>query len=480
VTRYIATALFSAGILGLLFLDRDRKSRPSAAIWIPVIWIFLGGSRQVSQWLAGGVEFVDSPDQYLEGSPLDRMILAGLMTAGLSVLVTRGRRTALAIASNTPLVLFFLYCAISIVWADYPFVAFKRWTKALGNITMVLVVLTDPDPIAAIRRLFARVSFLLVPLSVLLIKYYPELGRSYDRWVGTAFYNGAAVGKNSLGAVCLICGLSSLWLVFEALRNPTCRKRQLMAHGSILAMTMWLFLKANSATSLSCFLVGASLLSFLALFKKHSAIVHFAVAVMVAAGLSAVIMPAASTYILETLGRDATLTGRTELWAEVLNLQPNPLLGSGFESFWLGERAEYLWSKYWWHPNQAHNGYIEMYLNLGWIGIGLLALLLASGYRNAFAAMKRHNETGTIMLAIMLAAAVYNFTEAAVKVVHPVWVYLLLAVSAVPAVADMTSPVASREKGSVAPAGDDYAAAMAYRDMHPPGVRGTAWYNRRS
>jgi len=46
---------------------------------------------------------------------------------------------------NAPLVVFFLYCAASVFWSDFPIVAFKRWTKVLGNVVMVLVVLTEAD-----------------------------------------------------------------------------------------------------------------------------------------------------------------------------------------------------------------------------------------------------------------------------------------------------------------------------------------------
>jgi hypothetical protein len=47
---------------------------------------------------------------------------------------------------------------------------------------MPLVVVTDPQLMAAIRRLFSRVVFVILPGSVLFIKYYPQLGRFYDSW----------------------------------------------------------------------------------------------------------------------------------------------------------------------------------------------------------------------------------------------------------------------------------------------------------
>jgi O-antigen ligase len=94
-----------------------------------------------------------------------------------------------------------------------------------------------------------------------------------------------------------------------------------------------------------------------------------------------------------------------------------------------------MWSIWWWHPNEAHNGYLEVYLNLGWIGVGLLALLLITGYRNALASFRRDPRIGSLRLAFFVVAVAYNFTESAVRIFHPIWVLLLFATIAIPDVA---------------------------------------------
>ena len=70
-------------------------------------------------------------------------------------------------------------------------------------------------------------------------------------------------------------------------------------------------------------------------------------------------------------------------------MAPDPILGAGFESFWLGPRLERLWRAFpVFQPNEAHNGYIEVYLNLGWVGLGLIAIILFNGYRAATAVFR--------------------------------------------------------------------------------------------
>lgn len=136
--------------------------------------------------------------------------------------------------------------------------------------------------------------------------------------------------------------------------------------------------------------------------------------------------------LLQTMGRDPTLTGRTEIWNEVLGLTGNPLLGTGFESFWMGERLQKMWSLHWWHPNEAHNGYLEIFLNLGWMGVILLLLLMITGYRNAINVLRWDVDGGKLRLAYILVAAVYSFTEAGFRMMNPVWIFFLLVTTKVP------------------------------------------------
>ena len=373
-------------------------------------------------------------DLYLEGSPLDAFILAGLLAAGLAVLFARRRSARTFLRANGPLLVFFFYCAVSVLWSDYPFVAFKRWTKAFGDLVMVLVVLTDPEPTGAVKRLLARTGFVLIPLSILLIKYYPDLGRQYSVWTGAAYNVGVSTQKNGLGQLCLIFGLGSLWYLLEALRGGD-RGRPagpLIANGAILAMALWLFWMAQSATSFGCFLIGGGLMAVTSLctVARKPAVVRLLVGAVLFVVLYGLILhPAAG--LTEAVGRDPTLTGRTEMWDQLLQLKVDPWLGAGYESFWLGPRTNEI-SRYYQHVNQAHNGYIEVFLNLGWAGVALLGLVMAWGFRNVVRVLCRDPEAGRLKLAFFVVAVVYNLTEHAFRELHPVWIVFLLAITVVP------------------------------------------------
>lgn len=451
---HIATAIFVVGILGLFALDRDRKAPSSLALWLPVAWLLIVCSRPISVWLAtagiGGVTaWSNAPGQYLEGSPLDRDVYTALLIIGLVVLVGRGRQVVTILRSNGAILLFFLYCAASLMWSDYPDVALKRWIKSLGDLVMVLIVLTDRDRIAAIKRVLARVGFLLIPLSVLTIKYYPALARYYDTYEGTQRFSGIAQDKNMLGIICLIFGLAAWWRLLQELRGSR-NLAKLAAQGSVLFMAFWLFHKANSMTSLSCFALAAGLIVVAGFSRvgRKRAVVHLLVLAAVLVCFSTLFVDR-SGGVLTAMGRNPTLTGRTEIWKLVPQVSGNPLVGTGFESFWLGDRLEKLWTmdngllK---GINEAHNGYLEMYLNLGWIGVGLLAILILGGYRNVMTALRRDRQAGSLQLAYFTVAVIYSFTEAGFRMLNPVWIMFLFAIMAVPA---RVAPEAQPSKDAV-------------------------------
>jgi len=443
----IATVVCISGIVGLFWLDRDKKARTSVALWIPVAWLSIACSRSVGQWLQVGptMDSANSTDAVLEGSPFDRLIFTGFLLVGLVVLANRRNRVERFLRANGPVLLFFAYCTVSIVWSDYPLVAFKRWTKAVGDLVMILIVLTDAQPMASFKRFLARPAFVLIPLSILFIKYYPDIGTAYGPWGGPRTLTGVTMNKNNLGAICLLFGLGALWRSLTAYEEPKAKGRmgRLVAHGVILAMVVWLLWTANSVTSSSCLLM-ASVLMLATKFRaviRRPAVIHVVIAAMLVVSASIVFL-GASPDALKAMGRNPTLTDRTEVWGWLFRLVQNPLLGTGFESFWLGPRLAKLWSIYWWHPNEAHNGYIEIYLNLGWLGIALLAVVIATGYRAISASYRRNMPLANLGLPLFLVGMTYNFTEAAFfKMLHPVWIFFLLAiVSASPVLYRKTQP----------------------------------------
>jgi len=458
-------ALFAAYGLIAWLLRRDVKRRPgvSHAVWIVAMWFAIFASRPFSSWFQG--QQAQTAESYLEGSPLDAAMFFGLILAGAAVLARRSIRFGSIVSANRWLFLFFAYCAISVVWSDYPFVAFKRWFKDFGNVIMVLVLLTEPAPIEAIKAAFVRCASVLVPLSFAFVRYMPELGRTYTGWNrNDLMYVGVATHKNTLGALLLI---SCLFLFWDLTTRPAIAKTWawLIDRGDaiiLFLMAFWLLLIADSATSLLCtFLsIGIYVATGLPLVKRRLGKVELYAIVGGVLWYTLDSTLGIAEMIVGSLGRDMTLTSRTGAWDIVLASDINPLVGAGFKSFWAGERMVKLWMVLP-HIVQAHNGYVETYLNGGIIGVTLLVAMLIAG----FYTIKKHLVTGDdfsrIRLALWVIALVYNFSEAAFNQLSLLWCVTLLvivegpvqvraAAIAAPAVAAARVPRASRWSGGKA------------------------------
>ena len=132
---------------------------------------------------------------------------------------------------------------MSVFWSDFPFVAFKRWFRDLGNYLVILVALSDPRSVGGYPHCyFDRLCYLLIPLSVVLIKYYPAIGKSWDPWTGVAQYSGATTGKNMLGVLCLVSGLFFFWdtVTRWADRKERTDETDHLVNVAFIAMTLWL------------------------------------------------------------------------------------------------------------------------------------------------------------------------------------------------------------------------------------------------
>jgi O-antigen ligase len=129
--------------------------------------------------------------------------------------------------------------------------------------------------------------------------------------------------------------------------------------------------------------------------------------------------------LFHSLGRNETLTGRTDLWALLLSHQPNVLLGAGFNSFWSGESLREIWKTI---PGvvQAHNGYLDTYLNGGILGVGFLLVWLWSVSRRIKRSAIEGASFADMRMAFLCIALFYDWTEAAFNKNAMLWLVLLL------------------------------------------------------
>lgn len=429
--RQIALFIFVTFIVWLFFRDRKLRPMTSVALWIPLLWVIIIGTRPISLWFADAGLQAKTLDDYLAGSPLDRNIFIGLIVAGLAVLIERRRMLSDIFSENRLFLAFFIFCGISCLWSDYAFVSFKRYIKDVGNVMMALIIITETKPEQALKAILARYTYLAVTLSVLFIKYIPEFGRYYSHWTYEVVYCGIATNKNGLGQVAFICGIFLLWnfITTWTKDNGAPDKLDLCMRGILLVMVIWLLYMAHSSTSIVCMLIGVFILFILRSSFAKKQFRNLGTWTLGLLFLFVIIftIPGLFGSFVGILGRDATLTGRTDIWQALLAQPLNPLLGAGYQSFWQTPAAPRLGEKFYFILNQAHNGYLEVYIQTGLISLLLLIGVIITAGNNLKKGLLLGSDHAMLLFSFFINILINNWTEASINKISILWFILMIA-----------------------------------------------------
>ncbi|MFP4241613.1 MAG: O-antigen ligase family protein [Chitinispirillaceae bacterium] len=420
-------------------LGENKKVSP--AMWLPLLWMLRCGSRSLAYWL--NPELASAEDSFMTGNPYDRNFFLTLEFLGVVVLLWRRFDVLYFIRHNIWVVLLYTYMLTSLLWSDFPDVSLRRWARTLGDILMVLVVVTESNVPAAVNWMFRRFAYLLVPVSVLLVKYFREIGVAYDYTGDMEMWVGVTTHKNSLGQLVTVSLVFFLWAFF--------RKKWTWFDIPVVLGALWLLAgsgTASSKTSILVFFIGSMMLFALARLKNARILVIGFCSVLIVGFIWEVVLQLflhTSTFelVVSSTGRDATLTGRTDLWAEVIKIgMGHPFLGSGYGSFWLGDFSHNLWDIFNWNPSQAHNGYIDVFVDIGLIGLFLVILLVVAGVRSSYREITNGSEFGKFRLVLILMIVLYNISESSfAKPTSLLWfTFLIMA---------MNDPESEREMGAV-------------------------------
>ena len=396
-----------------LFRRYSKEAGPvPSSLWIPFLWITINASRPLAYWFSSGTDASQATD-LSEGSFYDRNSHLLLIVIGVLILARRRIEWGRVLYNCRWLWILYAYYLISTVWSDAPFVAFKRWFKDFGDVVMILIMLTEKDPVEAIRAVFIRCIYVLVPLSVLVIKYYPTVGRYLHQWTWQTFYCGITTNKNALGLLAMLGGLFLLWQMVDVYRQrgQQVTWRNIWPDLLVLGMCLWLQHLAGSATALTCFIVGTAIffLARLAWVRANLKNLGWCVFGVAVAMLIFTVSPGVRGVIAAVLNRDVTLPGRTLIWDMALESGSEPIFGEGFDSYWLSGKGAKITE--WCHVQYVHNGYLNVYLNTGWIGVLLLAGMLYAAGRNATSQFSAGSIVGYLFMSLFWSGLLFNYTE---------------------------------------------------------------------
>lgn len=413
-----ALLLCTGYIFFLLVVDRRVSRQSSLALWIPTIWLLIAASRPLATWATSTEVVAHGVYTDGSGSTLDRTTLTVLAAAGIVVLSRRRFDWSKVIRRNVWLWVLLGYMFVSTFWSEITLIAMKRWTREIIAVIMALIVTSEADPRLALGTLFRRTAYVLVPLSLLLIRFYPVYGRRYGRYSGVEMWTGVTGQKNELGRLCMISAFFLLLELYRRWRSRTLKtdRRLLIADLSVISLSVYLLIGSHSATSLATLLVGtAGFLALRWLQRRGGKISHtvlFAgVLILMGFGVATPFLGGTNlSMFTSSLNRDPTLTGRTVIWASLMPAQSErPLFGYGMGSFWTAARRNL------YDIPTAHNGYLDILLDYGEVGLMLWVIWVLSCARQLNRTSATDQDWAAFSICLLCMALSYNMTESALN-----------------------------------------------------------------
>jgi exopolysaccharide production protein ExoQ len=368
-----------------------------------------------------GVTGPSSTTDAAGGSSGEHKVSIALVTLlFLAVILTRKERLLRSVLDSKLVLCVPLLAILSSAWSAQPL-----HTALSGTILLIFTVFTIC--IAAEYGFERQIELIMLagvvalPLSIALAVLVPSIGSSPTGWRGIFAH------KQNCAVVCTLWLVTALHWRCQGFRRRAVKFFYIAMCGVLIIMSQsrigWLLallavlltgalwamqrMRLNEALLSVLFLVPAALATAFVAFTQYQ---HLAVSV----------------------GKDATLSQRTIIWAAVWNsIVDHPYLGYGYSAFWNGlngpsQRVVLIAD---WGVQQAQNGYLDLWLAVGIGGVALLAVMAAVAMRASIKTLRlkeggSHSRWCTVVIVLIL---LLNIGESSFALLQMVWFLFLLA-----------------------------------------------------
>jgi exopolysaccharide production protein ExoQ len=313
---------------------------------------------------------------------------------------------------------FGLFACLSVFWSAAPGVTARASVQYFSHIVCALIIARTIDIRTLTLGSLAGI-FLVVLFSLLFGVYH------YDPIDGTHSFVGAFSSKNQLGfygSLGVYFAIAALFILHE-------RSIWRLLALSVGGLSCYALFASQSATSIiatAITLAASACVALILMLAPRNRKMLFLIAVVVlAVGIAGALNAGTIDLVLGAFGKDATLTGRTYLWSEGLRATADaPIVGVGYQGYWVQgfSEAERLWEEFY-IPTRSgfhfHNTYIEALVELGYIGLALVAVVIIGvvGGHVKRLLSERRNDESFLLLGVALMLTVRSFVE--IDVMHP-------------------------------------------------------------
>lgn len=299
-----------------------------------------------------------------------------------------------------------IWALCSVFWSGETMISLKRWIGLFGEAIVCLAALLHFRWSDVALRYLRIILLLYLPVTILSVMFvHGAIQWEFPAW------RGLEDSKNNLGQVAIF----STIIILAIISYHKDFKSNLI-HFLLLACSIACLMGSRSTTSM---MIGLFLLVILGamhvgtLFRRGFVAIFYG-SVLLLGGLAIAIIisffaPEILKLVFDFLGKDMTFTGRVELWQSTLAMtEGKGLKGWGLGGYWIMDAAHLIpiFEQFVWIPNQSHQGYIDVYNQLGFVGIGCLILAILNYFKGLAKLQKKH-----IWKWIFFGLIILNFQE---------------------------------------------------------------------
>ncbi len=303
----------------------------------------------------------------------------------------------------------FLICLLlittsSAIWSDFPLITFRRNVSLIGT-TLFGMYLAKRYALKDQLHMLGVMLGIVAIFSLLFVLFLPFYGLSSDH---EGAWQGIYDQKNVLGH---IMALSSLVFFLLCIEEEEFRSIK----WALFILILLLLIRSQSMTSISMTLI---MFCFMFLYKSlqwgfYPKAALFCLYAVLVVGI-VILISENQNFILNIMGRDSDLSGRVELWESIIPiLEKRLFLGHGYNAFWIeGGTRGHIWYLVGWETPHSHNGFLDVWLDVGLVGVFALGLSLLQAFHNSIKYVKQKYTWEALWpLVYLTSLLLFNFLE---------------------------------------------------------------------
>jgi O-antigen ligase len=341
-----------------------------------------------------------------------------------------GRRPGVAmetVRDNPLLLAVFLFPMVSVIWSVDHGTSFRRGIALLMTGIYCVYIARRLSPDEFLRRLLLAL-FVGGVLSLIFTVLDPAAAIEHGA-INNGSWKGVYGHKAILGRIAAVAVTVSVYVRPHSFWDRVMR-------WATIAIFLFLAIKSQSRASWLMMGGGIGFMILIAIMRNRT--LSSGIKLTIAIGIAMMVLASVAVLfeqILAAMGRDDTFSGRTSLWEGAIAVAKahHPILGAGYRAFWTDAGADgvrdYIqhWARL---PNHGHNGYLDIWLELGYAGVALFAVfVIVTVTRLVRRLLREPGETAWAAFAIFFFVFLLNNASVTVAFKHTdiAWIFAVLA-----------------------------------------------------